>query len=169
VELHISRDVPAARLYNVGVDRQIILFAHNIRSLWNVGSLFRTCDAFGVERLILSGYTATPPRREISKTALGAEETVPWEKIEDTQSTLRDLKDEGYTIVALEQTENAQELKDYEPPERLCLIIGHEVTGVPQELLKCCGETVEIPMLGGKESLNVAVAAGIALHNMRNT
>ncbi|MFH0851823.1 MAG: RNA methyltransferase [Candidatus Peregrinibacteria bacterium] len=148
--------------------RRILLLAHNIRSLWNVGSLFRTSDAFGVERIYLTGYTASPPRREISKTALGAEETVPWEKAEDPAQVIAKLKKQGFTIVALEQARGAKDLKDYEPPSKICLIVGHEVLGVPKELLKLCDDIVHIPMHGGKESLNVAVVAGIALHHLRS-
>ena len=143
-----------------------MLLAFNIRSLWNVGSLFRTCDAFGVEKLILAGYTATPPRREISKTALGAEETVPWEQHLDPTKAIAKLKKQGFTIVALEQARGAIDLKEYEPPSKVCLIVGHEVLGVPKELLKLCDAIVHIPMHGKKESLNVAVAAGIALHHL---
>ncbi len=145
----------------------IILLAYNIRSLWNVGSLFRSCDCFAVEKLILAGYTATPPRREISKTALGAEEWIPWEHAPDAANVLQQLRSEGWTIVALEQSITSTSLEKYIPPGRTCLIVGHEVLGVPQELLALCDDVLEIPMLGKKNSLNVAVAAGIALHTLR--
>ena len=145
----------------------LILLAHNIRSLWNVGSLFRTSDAFGVEKIFLTGYTATPPRREISKTALGAEEYVPWEFEQDSVKVIKTLKKKGFTIVALEQAKKAVVLSEYEPPSKVCLIVGHEVLGIPKELLKLCDAIVHIPMHGKKESLNVAVAAGIALHHLR--
>lgn len=148
--------------------RRILLLAFNIRSLWNVGSLFRTCDAFKIEKLILCGYTATPPRREISKTALGAEEYVPWEQARDPRKAIVKLKKGGYTIVALEQTKRAQNLVNYEPPSKVCLIVGHEVLGVPKELLRLCDAVVHIPMHGKKESLNVSVAAGVALHHLRS-
>lgn len=146
--------------------RRIILLAHSIRSLWNVGSLFRTADAFHVEKIFLTGYTAVPPRREISKTALGAEEYVPWEKEEDPRKTIAQLKKQGYAIVALEQARGAVDVKDFAPPSKVCLIVGHEVLGVPKELLQLCDAIVHIPMHGKKESLNVAVAAGIALHHL---
>jgi tRNA G18 (ribose-2'-O)-methylase SpoU len=132
-----------------------------------VGSLFRTADAFGVERIILSGYTAAPPRREISKTALGAEEYVPWEKVADPKEAIAKLRKRGYSIVALEQVRGAIELRKFSPPSKVCLMIGHEVLGVPKELLRLCDAVVYIPMHGKKESLNVAVAAGIALHHLR--
>jgi len=148
--------------------RKIILLAHNIRSLWNVGSLFRTADSFAVEKIYLTGYTAAPPRREISKTALGAEEYVPWEKCEDPAKVIVKLKKQGFTIVALEQARGAVDLKKFKPPSQVCLIVGHEVLGVPKELLKLCDAIVHIPMHGKKESLNVAVATGIALHHLRS-
>ncbi|MDD4287838.1 MAG: RNA methyltransferase [Candidatus Peribacteraceae bacterium] len=150
------------------MSRQIVLLAFNIRSLWNVGSLFRTSDSFAIEKIFLTGYTATPPRREISKTALGAEETVSWEKAEDPVKVIAKLKKQGFTIVALEQARGAVDLDKYEPPSKVCLIVGHEVLGVPKELLKLCDAVVHIPMHGKKESLNVAVAAGIALHQLRS-
>ncbi len=147
--------------------RAIRLLAHNIRSLWNVGSFFRTCDAFAVEKVYLTGYTGLPPRKEISKTSLGADEWTPWEHADDPVPLLQSLKKEGWTIVALELLPDALDLQTYEPPTKVCLVIGHEVTGVPDELLSLCDATVQIPMLGKKESLNVAVATGIALHHLR--
>lgn len=149
------------------MQRSILLLAHNIRSLWNVGSLFRTSDAFGVEKIYLTGYTATPPRREISKTALGAEDSVPWASERDPVKAIKMLKKKGFAIVALEQAKRAVDLATYQPPSKVCLIVGHEVLGVPKELLKLCDAIVHIPMHGTKESLNVSVAAGIALHHLR--
>ncbi len=147
---------------------RFILLAYNIRSLWNIGSLFRSCDCFGVEKLILAGYTATPPRREISKTALGAEEWIPWEHHPEPHDVILSLSKEGWCIVALEQSEKSIPLEDYSPKEKTCLIVGHEVLGVPQEILTLCDDIVHIPMFGKKHSLNVSVAAGIALHQLRN-
>lgn len=148
--------------------RRICLLAHNIRSLWNVGSFFRTCDAFSVEKIYLTGYTGHPPRKEISKTALGAEDTVPWESAKDPFPILERLKAEGWSLVALELTADAVPLDGFSPPENVCLIVGHELTGVPEEILSRVSSVVKIPMLGQKESLNVAVAAGIALHTLRS-
>jgi 23S rRNA (guanosine2251-2'-O)-methyltransferase len=148
---------------------RLILLAYNIRSLWNVGSLFRTCDCFGIEKLILAGYTATPPRREISKTALGAEEWIPWEHAPDAASIMTSLKSNGWKIVALEQSPQSVPLERYKPSEKTCLIVGHEVLGVPKDLLALCDDVIEIPMLGKKNSLNVSVAAGIALHALRTS
>lgn len=147
--------------------RDIVILAHNIRSLWNVGSLFRSSDCFGVSKIFLTGYTATPPRREISKTALGAEEWIPWEYQKDPLSVLSGLKQDGYQIVALEQTDTSISIDTFKPSEKLCLIIGHEVTGVPLEQLEVAEAHIHIPMHGKKESLNVSVATGIALHIIR--
>lgn len=141
----------------------MILLAHNIRSLWNVGSFFRTCDAFGVSKLILTGYTATPPRREISKTAIGAEKWIDWEHRQDPLEVIAELKREGWGIVGLEITDKSESIIGYEAPDKICLIVGHEVKGVPKEILEACDEVVYIPMKGKKESLNVSVAAGVAL------
>lgn len=148
--------------------RRIRLLAHNVRSLWNVGSFFRTCDAFAVERIFLTGYTGHPPRKEITKTALGAEQTVPWEHFDDPLAVVTALRSDGWSIVALELTEDAIALEDFMPPEKVCLVVGHELSGVPQEIIAVADSVVKIPMLGTKESLNVAVAAGIALHHLRS-
>jgi 23S rRNA (guanosine2251-2'-O)-methyltransferase len=147
--------------------RNIRLLAHNVRSLWNVGSFFRTCDAMNVEKIYLTGYTGIPPRREITKVAIGAEDFVPWEQSEDPLEILIKLKEDGWSVVALEITPDAIDVIDYKPKDKVCLIVGHELTGVPPEILSLCDATVMIPMLGQKESLNVAVAAGIALHQIR--
>ncbi|MBI2635917.1 RNA methyltransferase [Candidatus Peregrinibacteria bacterium] len=148
--------------------RRICLLAHNVRSLWNVGSFFRTCDAFAVEKIYLTGYTGHPPRKEIAKTALGAEESVPWEYLQDPVTIVNALRSDGWSVVALELIETAVELRTYSPPEQICLVVGHELSGVPQEILGLAEATIKISMLGTKESLNVAVAAGIALHHLRN-
>jgi 23S rRNA (guanosine2251-2'-O)-methyltransferase len=140
------------------------LLAHNIRSLWNVGSLFRTCDGFGVEKLYLTGYTGRPPRKEITKTALGAEEFVVWEHCDEPMRIIEDLKGRGLQIVSLEQTELSIPVTDFQPRLPLCLIVGNELAGVRDDLLDASDAVIEIPMAGKKESFNVAVAAGIALH-----
>lgn len=147
--------------------RRIRLVAHNIRSLWNVGSLFRSSDAFSVERLYLTGYTGAPPRKEISKTALGAEETVPWEQAADPLEVLRALKRDGWQLLALELGPAAVPLPSFPAGPRVCVVVGHELDGVPPEQRALCDATVMIPMHGSKESLNVAVAAGIALYALR--
>lgn len=145
----------------------IRLLAHNVRSLWNVGSFFRTCDAFAVERLYLTGYTGHPPRREITKTAIGAEECVPWEHHENPIPIIEQLKKDSWQIVALEITPTAIPLSSFPlPSTNILLIVGHELTGVPPAILSRCDAIVKIPMYGQKESLNVAVAVGIALFAM---
>jgi 23S rRNA (guanosine2251-2'-O)-methyltransferase len=152
---------------NYSLNRHIRLLAYNVRSLWNVGSFFRTCDALNVEKLYLTGYTGHPPRKEITKTALGAEETIPWEHAVDPLPILEALKAEGWQIFSLELTPQAVPLHETTAEEKVCLIVGHELSGVPQEMLSLSDETVCIPMLGTKESLNVSVATGIALHHLR--
>lgn len=149
------------------MERRICLVAHNIRSLWNVGSFFRTADAFAVEKVWLTGYTGTPPRKEISKTSLGADEWLPWEHADDPATVLAVLKADGWTIAALELTPDAVDIAAYAPPDKLCLVLGHEVTGVSDDLIGLCDVALQIPMLGKKESLNVAVATGVALHRLR--
>ncbi len=149
-------------------NRQIRLLAHNVRSLWNVGSFFRTCDAFAVDRIYLTGYTGHPPRKEIAKTALGADETVPWEHAVDPLMIIDRLQSDGWSIASLELTADASALSAYAPPDRICLVVGHELDGVPEAILERSDVMLKIPMLGTKESLNVSVAAGIALHHLRN-
>jgi tRNA G18 (ribose-2'-O)-methylase SpoU len=148
--------------------RKIRFLGHNIRSLWNVGSFFRTCDAMKVERIYLTGYTGVPPRKEISKVAIGAEDFVKWEQSVDPIPVLKELKKKGWSLVALEITKDAIDICEYEPADKVCLIVGHELTGVPEDILLLCDDVVMIPMLGKKESLNVAVASGIALHYLRS-
>jgi len=143
---------------------RIVVIAHNIRSLWNVGSLFRTCDGFGVEKLYLTGYTGRPPRKEITKVALGADEFVPWEHVDEPLRVVEDLKEQGWSIVSLEQTNHSVSITEFTPSFPLCLILGSEIAGIRDDLLKKSNTVIEIPMLGEKESFNVAVAAGIALY-----
>ncbi len=154
-------------LYRICVTRRLCLLAHNVRSLWNVGSFFRTCDAFEIEKLYLTGYTGFPPRQEISKTAIGADEWVPWEHAADPLTIIRGLRATGWTIVSLELTGKSVALKTYKPFSKTCLVVGHELDGVPESILSLSDDVVKIPMLGQKESLNVAVAAGVALHHLR--
>lgn len=148
--------------------RSIRLLAHNIRSLWNVGAFFRTCDALGVEHLYLTGYTPHPPRKEITKTAIGAEQWVPWEHSRDPLPIIELLKKDGWQIVSLELSPTAIDLSAFVPDQRVCLIVGHELTGVPEDILLQSDAIVQIPMLGKKESLNVSVATGIALYALRS-
>lgn len=147
----------------------IHVLAYNIRSLWNVGALFRTCDAMAVEKLYLTGYTGCPPRNEITKTALGAEEWLPWEHSKDPHPIVERLKADGFSIVSLELTDTAVPVMDFVVPEKLCLVLGHEREGVPSDLLGLSDDAVMIPMLGKKESLNVSVATGVALSHLRHS
>ena len=135
----------------------------NIRSLLNVGSAFRTADAFLIEKIILAGFTGTPPHREIQKTALGATESVDWEYYEKSTSILSQLKQEGYIIIAIEQTDQSISLLEFQPKkeEKYCFIFGNEVAGVSEEALQYVDSSIEIPQYGTKHSLNISVAVGI--------
>ena len=150
------------------MEHKIRVIAHNIRSLWNVGSLFRTCDGFGVEKLYLTGYTGRPPRKEITKVALGADEFVPWEHVDEPMQIVEDLKKEGWSIVSLEQAGLSIPIGEFTPKFPLCLILGNEIAGIREDLLAESDAVIEIPMIGKKESYNVAVAAGIALYALRS-
>ncbi|MBR3559716.1 MAG: RNA methyltransferase [Bacteroidales bacterium] len=143
----------------------VVLVLDNIRSMHNVGSAFRTCDAFNVERLYLCGITATPPQKEIAKTALGATESVDWKYVEHVDELAKNLKSEGYAIVLVEQTDTSVMLQDmdFAQYEKIALFVGNEVFGISDELLPLCDVAVEIPQFGTKHSLNVAVATGIVL------
>ena len=140
------------------------VLAHNIRSLWNVGAFFRTADAFGVEHIYLTGYTPVPPRREISTTALGAETWIPWSQEVDPLKIIENCKKEGFCIAALEKTNGSTLITKFVQTKPLLLIVGHEVTGVPKEILESSDVILEIPMQGKKESLNVSVALGVGLY-----
>jgi len=142
-----------------------ILWLHDIRSLHNVGAAFRNADAFGIHQLWLSGFTPTPPRPEITKTAIGAEEHVEWKKVEHEIEAIRSLKKQGYTVLALEQTDQSIPIDQYAVTEKpVCLILGNEVTGVADHLLPEIDTSVEISQFGMKHSLNVSVASGVALY-----
>lgn len=146
---------------------QIVLVIDNVRSLHNLGAIFRTADAVGVKEIILSELCATPPRTEIEKTALGATQTVPWRKTEHLVQTLQELKAANYTIWALEQTPTSTDLFTTEASYPLALIVGHEREGVRQEILAVCDQAVELPMHGkSAHSLNVSNAAAIALYEL---
>lgn len=137
----------------------------NVRSLNNVGSVFRTSDALLVEKIILCGITATPPHNEIRKTALGAEDTVEWEYFEKTQDAVTQLKQQDYTICSIEQVENSTSLLDFEPAKgkKYAIILGNEVKGVQQEVINMSDVCIEIPQFGTKHSFNVSVTTGIVL------
>jgi tRNA G18 (ribose-2'-O)-methylase SpoU len=138
----------------------------NVRSMLNVGSVFRTCDAFIVEKLYLCGITAQPPHREIQKTALGATETVAWEHYADVLELSDKLKQEGWTVLGIELTDKAQKLNEIEIDQnkKYALILGNEVEGLSEDLLQKLDQAIEIPQHGMKHSLNVSVAAGIVIY-----
>lgn len=142
--------------------RELQLIAHDIRSLENVGALFRTADSLGVAKIWLSGYTAAPPDPRISKVALGAEKSVPFEAVTDIAEIVRRLKADGIPVYALELTESAVDLARFAPPDRLAVLLGTETTGVPPSLLEKCDGAIKIEQHGIKESLNVSIAAAIA-------
>jgi tRNA G18 (ribose-2'-O)-methylase SpoU len=143
----------------------LILILDDIRSLHNIGSVFRTADAFLVEQIYLCGITATPPNKEIHKTALGATDTVAWEYVKDVTEAITKLKTQDIEVWAVEQVENSVMLNDFTPPagKKLALIFGNEVKGVSQQAIDLCNGTIEIPQLGTKHSLNISVSAGIVV------
>jgi tRNA G18 (ribose-2'-O)-methylase SpoU len=157
---------------------EIIVIIHNIRSTHNVGSIFRTCEGFGIQKIILSGYTPYPQTNpdarlphiyrkltdQIHKTALGAESIVNFEY--QPQPNFEVLKQQGYKIVGLEQDKRSIMIQSYKPPEKIALLLGEEVEGITDDLRNICDDLIEIPMKGKKESFNVSVAAGIALYRL---
>jgi tRNA G18 (ribose-2'-O)-methylase SpoU len=141
----------------------LTVLADNVRSLYNVGSVFRTSDGAMIEKLILAGFTPHPPRKEIEKTALGSTKSIPWEYTKHAAETIQTLKKLGYKICCLELTDNSINYCDIKITDfPLCLVIGNEITGVSKEVIELCDLSIEIPMYGIKQSLNVAVAYGIA-------
>jgi tRNA G18 (ribose-2'-O)-methylase SpoU len=142
-----------------------VIVLDNIRSQSNVGSVFRTADAFLTGFICLCGITATPPQRDIQKTALGATESVPWKYFKDTSEAIKELKSGGYKIIGVEQTEGSTSLRDFipGPGTRYALVFGNEINGVDQSVLNECDHIIEIPQFGTKHSFNIAVSAGIVL------
>jgi tRNA G18 (ribose-2'-O)-methylase SpoU len=145
----------------------VICVLDNIRSQHNIGSIFRTSDAFRVSGLYLCGITATPPNREINKSALGATESVKWQYFEDTLSAIEQLKKQGYKIIAIEQATESVNLDDYSPTlsEKVALVFGNEVTGVSDHIMEEIDACIEIPQFGTKHSFNVSVTAAIVLYH----
>ncbi|MFZ4525302.1 MAG: RNA methyltransferase [Chlorobium sp.] len=157
----------SAEQYSSIPKHPLYLMLHNIRSMWNVGAMFRSADAACIEKIIITGYTATPPRKEIEKTALGAQENVLWEYHAEPLETLARLKQEGVRICGLEIASGS---RSYTTMNRsdfpLCLVVGNEVDGLEDEVLNLCDDVLEIPQYGAKHSLNVAVATGIAMFEL---
>jgi len=143
----------------------VIIVLENIRSAYNVGSVFRTSDAFLVEAIYIIGYTSQPPHKEIKKTALGAEETVDWKYFKTSAEAIEELRATGFNIYAAEQAEGSFKLNaiGFEPGEKIAVVFGNEVTGVEQSTIALCDGCIEIPQLGMKHSLNIATAAGVVL------
>lgn len=143
----------------------LVVILDNVRSLHNVGSVFRTSDAYCVEKVILCGITATPPNAEIHKSALGAEFSVDWEYFEDATEAVRSLTKKGYNVLAIEQAENSVNIDDFQPlkDEKYAIVLGNEVKGVQQAVIDLCNNCLELPQFGTKHSLNVSVTAGIVI------
>ena len=143
----------------------VIVVLENIRSAYNVGSVFRTADAFLLEAIYICGYTCVPPHKEIKKTALGAEESVTWKHFENAGLAIQELQGLGYTVFAVEQAQYSTKLNDvaYKPGDKIAVIFGNEVSGVEQSTIQQCKGCIEIPQLGMKHSLNIATAAGVVL------
>lgn len=155
-EVHLVKKLP------------VYVILDSIRSNYNVGSIFRTSDGVMIEKLYLSGYTPHPPKKEILKTALGSTESVKWEYVKDAKEVITYLKSQGVKIGALELTESSESYYGLDSSKfPLCLIVGNEITGVKQELLDLCDFSIEIPQFGIKQSLNVAVAYGVAVFELR--
>ena len=146
----------------------VIVVLDNVRSMHNVGSVFRTADGFLLEAIYLCGYTPRPPHRDIQKTALGATETVHWEAFDSAMDAMSKLKQNGYKLLAVEQTRQSIMLQqiNYQANEKLAIIFGNEVEGVQQQVIDLCDACIEIPQFGMKHSLNVSVAAGIVLYKI---
>ena len=143
----------------------VVIVLDNIRSLNNIGSVFRTADAFLVNAILLCGITATPPHRDIQKTALGATDSVDWKYYEKSMEAINELKAKGFTILAIEQTEDSVSLEDFQPKaeEKYAFVFGHEVRGVDQKIVDLSHFAIEIPQYGTKHSFNISVSAGIIL------
>jgi len=148
----------------------IIVVLDNIRSLNNIGSVFRTSDAFLIEKIYLCGITATPPNKEIHKTALGATESVAWEHVEDTLTLVKKLKKENIKVLSVEQAENSTMLNEFTPKvnQKYAIVMGNEVKGVQQEVVSTSDFCIEIPQLGTKHSLNISVSCGVVLWDLFN-
>ena len=150
-------------------NQNICLIVQNVRSLYNVGSIFRCADVFNIQKIYLCGYTGFPPRDQISKTALGAEEWIPWERKKQTKVLIKKLKTQGVKIIVLESgVKKSKPLPKFKPKFPLALVVGNELEGVTESIIDLADDVIEIPLKGKKDSLNVAVATGVALYALRN-
>jgi len=158
-------DRKSAEEFKTSEKTPVIIILDDIRSLHNIGSVFRTADAFLIDKIYLCGITAVPPNKEIHKTALGATETVAWEYRKDVNTLINELKENDIKVWAVEQVENAVMLQDFTvaTTKKLALVFGNEVKGVSQEAIQLCHGAIEIPQLGTKHSLNISVSAGIVI------
>lgn len=156
--------------FKIAEKTPIVVVLENIRSMHNVGSVFRTSDAFRIEKIYLCGYTPLPPHRDIQKTALGSTETVDWEGFENPEEAITLLKNQGYKVYAIEQVHNSILLNkiDISVNEKIALIFGNEADGVSEELIEMADACIEIPQAGSKHSFNISVAAGIVLWHLFN-
>lgn len=154
--------------YRDAEKQPLVVVLDHVRSLYNVGSVFRTSDAFRISGVCLCGITACPPHPEIHKTALGAEESVAWQHFAQTEDAVRQLRKQGYRVLAVEQCEGSTLLQDFQrkPDERIAVVLGNEVKGVQQQVVDMCDGCLEIPQFGTKHSLNVSVTAGIVLWHL---
>jgi len=157
--------------FRLSVKNPIVVVLENVRSAYNVGSVFRTADAFLLQGIYICGYTAYPPHKEIKKTALGAEETVTWKYFKQTAEAIEELRDQGYHIFAVEQTENSCPLQQLgiESGQKLAVVFGNEVSGVEEATIAQTDGCIEIPQLGMKHSLNIATAVGVVLWELVRT
>jgi tRNA G18 (ribose-2'-O)-methylase SpoU len=159
----LGRITPAE--YKDALKMPVVLVLDNVRSLHNVGSAFRTADAFLVESIVLTGITGTPPNREIHKTALGATESVPWRYVNSTSKAVEELRVQGYKIILIEQTDQSGPLHEFEfhAGQKFALVFGNEINGVSDEVLPLADHAIEIPQAGSKHSLNVSVCLGVVV------
>jgi len=157
--------------YRQSKKSNFIIVLDNVRSQSNVGSIFRTADAFLTDSIYLCGITSTPPHREIQKTALGATESVSWKYFAKTSEAITELKSRGYKAIAIEQAEGSVELQNFEilQGEKYALVFGHEVNGVDQNIINMCESCIEIPQFGTKHSFNIAISVGIVLWEMNKS
>jgi 23S rRNA (guanosine2251-2'-O)-methyltransferase len=155
----------STKAFKEAVKIPLVVILDNIRSLNNIGSVFRTCDAFMVKKIFLCGITATPPHKDIHKTALGATESVDWEYFSDTVQAVRLLKEQNYQVLAIEQADKSTSLEALQIEKNidLAIVFGHEVRGVDQSVIDACDDCIEIPQYGTKHSLNISVSAGIVI------
>lgn len=148
----------------------LVVVLDHVRSLYNIGSVFRTADAFRLQGVLLCGITATPPNAEIHKTALGAEDSVYWQHFDETTEAVDRLHEQGYTVLAIEQCEGSTMLQDFtvEKGKKYAVVLGNEVKGVQQQVVEMCDGCIEIPQYGTKHSMNVSVTAGIIMYSLQN-